>query len=105
MSTAFDKGQIQEHLQILNNSHDDKEVWTITDGKLSKSFTFKNFIAAFGWMTQASIWAEKLRHHPEWFNVYNKVKVELVTHDLGGIGELDFKLASKMQNLYGKADK
>jgi 4a-hydroxytetrahydrobiopterin dehydratase len=48
-------------------------------------------------MTQMAIWAEKLKHHPEWFNVYNKVDVELTTHDADGISELDFKLAEKME--------
>jgi 4a-hydroxytetrahydrobiopterin dehydratase len=48
-------------------------------------------------MGQIAIWAEKMNHHPEWFNVYNKVNVELVTHDVGGISELDFKLANKME--------
>ena len=48
-------------------------------------------------MTQIAIWAEKLNHHPEWFNVYNKVVVQLTTHDVGGISELDFKLAEKME--------
>ena len=52
-------------------------------------------------MTQAAIWAEKLKHHPEWFNVYNKVQVHLTTHDADGISELDFKLASKMESLIG----
>ena len=50
-------------------------------------------------MSQIAIWAEKLKHHPEWFNVYNKVEVRLTTHDVGGLSELDFKLAQKM-NLY-----
>jgi 4a-hydroxytetrahydrobiopterin dehydratase len=48
-------------------------------------------------MSQIAIWAEKLNHHPEWFNVYNKVEVKLTTHDAGGISELDFKLAEKME--------
>lgn len=73
--------------------------WIIQDDKLYKEFKFKSFIRAFGWMTQSAIWAEKLKHHPEWFNVYNKVQVHLTTHDAGGISELDFKLASKMELL------
>lgn len=75
--------------------------WVIQDDKLYKQFVFKSFIRAFGWMTQAAIWAEKLKHHPEWFNVYNKVQVHLTTHDADGISELDFKLASKMESLIG----
>ena len=73
--------------------------WVIQDDKLYKEFIFKSFIRAFGWMTQSAIWAEKLKHHPEWFNVYNKVQVHLTTHDADGISELDFKLATKMESL------
>jgi 4a-hydroxytetrahydrobiopterin dehydratase len=74
-----------------------QQQWQIVEGKLTKTFKFKSFIRAFGWMTQIAIWAEKLNHHPEWFNVYNKVVVQLTTHDVGGISELDFKLAEKME--------
>lgn len=68
---------------------------------ISKTFTFKNFIEAFGFMTRAAIWAEKLHHHPEWFNVYNRVEVTLTTHDAGGLTELDLKFARKMEALAG----
>lgn len=88
--------QIQEQLALLNEKADDAQ-WLIKDGKLHKVFMFKSFIRAFGWMTQIAIWAEKLKHHPEWFNVYNKVIVDLVTHDVDGISELDFELAAKME--------
>ncbi|PIE10819.1 MAG: 4a-hydroxytetrahydrobiopterin dehydratase [Rhodobacterales bacterium] len=79
--------------------------WALSgDGKsISKTFQFKTFIAAFGWMTQAAIWAEKLRHHPEWFNVYNRVDVTLTTHDTGGLSELDAKLAARMDKLAEQA--
>ena len=80
---------------------DDLEGWTITDEKLHREFRFKNFVAAFGFMTSAAIEAEKMDHHPEWFNVYNKVSVDLTTHDAGGITELDFQLAKKMNQLAG----
>ncbi|MGR3839258.1 MAG: 4a-hydroxytetrahydrobiopterin dehydratase [Cognatishimia sp.] len=66
---------------------------------ISKTFTFKSFIQAFGWMTQAAIWSEKYKHHPEWFNVYNRVDVVLTTHDVDGLSELDIKLARKMDVL------
>lgn len=89
--------EVQEALLALNEGLDSE--WQIVAGKLFKVFVFKNFIAAFGWMTQAAIWAEKLRHHPEWFNVYNKVEVYLTTHDAAGISELDFKLAGKMERM------
>lgn len=68
---------------------------------ITKEFTFANFVAAFGWMTRAALWAEKLNHHPEWFNVYKTVKVTLTTHDAGGLSELDVKLAQKLDQLAG----
>lgn len=66
---------------------------------ITKSFKFKNFVEAFGWMTRAALHAEKLNHHPEWFNVYNRVEVTLTTHDTGGLSELDGKLAKRMDAL------
>ncbi|MEY4984453.1 MAG: hypothetical protein RIR62_2719 [Pseudomonadota bacterium] len=66
---------------------------------LTKTFTFANFIEAFGFMTRAALWAEKLDHHPEWSNVYRTVHVTLTTHDAGGLTELDVKLATKMDAL------
>lgn len=66
---------------------------------ISKAFVFKNFVEAFGWMTQVAIHAEKMNHHPEWFNVYKTVKVVLTTHDAGGLTELDVKLAKRMDKL------
>lgn len=75
--------------------------WTLVDGRdaITKSFVFKNFIEAFGWMAQAALLAEKLNHHPEWFNVYKTVEVTLSTHDAGGLTALDVKLATKMDAL------
>ena len=75
--------------------------WTLSeDGKaIEKTYRFGNFIEAFGFMTQAAIHAETLNHHPEWFNVYNRVEVKLTTHDTGGLSELDLKLAEKMDAL------
>ncbi|MBX5105248.1 4a-hydroxytetrahydrobiopterin dehydratase [Rhizobium lentis] len=72
--------------------------WALNDtaSAISKTFKFSNFIEAFGFMTQAAITAEKLNHHPEWFNVYSRVDVTLNTHDAGGLTELDFKLARAM---------
>ena len=101
MTTKLDKQQIDNALAKLNQGKDNENLWKISaQGKLSKTFKFKSFIRAFGWMSQIAIWAEKLNHHPEWFNVYNKVEVELTTHDAGGISELDFKLAEKMDLFY-----
>jgi len=80
---------------------DELEGWTLLDEKLHREFRFESFIAAFGFMTSAAIAAEKMDHHPEWSNVYNKVSVDLTTHDAGGITGLDFQLAKKMNKLAG----
>ena len=77
--------------------------WTLREdgAAIEKTYAFANFVEAFGWMSRAAIWAEKLNHHPEWFNVYKTVKVTLTTHDVGGLSELDVKLARKMDALAG----
>lgn len=75
--------------------------WKAVEGRdaLVKTFTFKNFVEAFGFMTRAALWAEKWNHHPEWSNVYKTVTVTLTTHDANGLTELDVKLATKMDAL------
>lgn len=75
--------------------------WSEVDGRdaISKTFTFKDFNAAFGWMTRSALVAEKMNHHPEWFNVWSRVDVTLSTHDAGGLTSLDIKLAKKMDAL------
>ncbi|ALM90344.1 MULTISPECIES: 4a-hydroxytetrahydrobiopterin dehydratase [Alteromonas] len=98
MSTILTREEIQENLNMLNEGLEENERWTLSDNAIEKTFTFKSFIRAFGWMSQIAIWAEKLKHHPEWFNVYNRVEVKLTTHDVGGLSELDFKLATKMES-------
>jgi 4a-hydroxytetrahydrobiopterin dehydratase len=70
---------------------------------ISKTFSFADFNEAFGFMTRVALVAEKLDHHPEWFNVYKTVEVTLSTHDAGGLTELDVKLAEAMDKLAGKA--
>jgi 4a-hydroxytetrahydrobiopterin dehydratase len=77
--------------------------WQQVSGRsaISKTFQFKDFNAAFGFMTRAALVAEKMNHHPEWFNVWNKVEVTLSTHDAGGVTELDVKLASAMDDMSG----
>ena len=72
--------------------------WKKTRGKdsVEKDFIFKDFQSAFSWMTKIAFVAEKMDHHPEWFNVYNKVHVTLTTHDAGGITQLDIDLANTM---------
>lgn len=74
--------------------------WVVEDGKLTKGFKFQSFAAALGWMVAAGVEADKLDHHPDWSNSYNKVQVHLVTHDLDNqISTLDVDLAQKMENL------
>jgi len=75
--------------------------WDDVQGRdaITKTFTFKDFNAAFGFMTRAALVAEKLDHHPEWFNVYKTVTVTLSTHDAGGLTGLDVKLAKAMDGL------
>lgn len=73
--------------------------WTVQDGKLHKEFQFDTFVTAFGFMTQLALIAESMNHHPEWFNVYNRVTIDLMTHDAGGISELDFEWASRADAL------
>ncbi|MBB3316452.1 MULTISPECIES: 4a-hydroxytetrahydrobiopterin dehydratase [Rhizobium] len=73
--------------------------WSLDEGgtAISRSFKFRNFVEAFGFMTEAALAAERLNHHPEWFNVYSRVDIKLNTHDAGGLTELDFRLAAEME--------
>ncbi|MGE5152693.1 MAG: 4a-hydroxytetrahydrobiopterin dehydratase [Bdellovibrio bacteriovorus] len=73
--------------------------WSLAEGKLHKVFVFQDFVHAFGFMTSAALVAESMNHHPEWCNVYNRVTVDLRTHDAGGITELDFALARRLEDL------
>jgi 4a-hydroxytetrahydrobiopterin dehydratase len=73
--------------------------WKLEAGKLHREYAFKDFVAAFGFMASAALVAQAMDHHPEWFNVYNKVRVDLTTHDAGGITALDVKLAQSMEEL------
>ncbi len=75
--------------------------WVLDETRdaIKKEFKFKDFADAMGFMTRAAIWAEKWNHHPEWFNVYNTVRIDLATHDVGGISLSDFGLASKINRL------
>ena len=73
--------------------------WSIVNEKLHKEFKFENFNQAFGFMTRAAMEIEKMNHHPEWFNVYNKISVDLMTHDAGGITQNDVTLAKILNSL------
>ncbi|OUR83434.1 4a-hydroxytetrahydrobiopterin dehydratase [Cycloclasticus sp. 46_120_T64] len=76
--------------------------WQLRDGKLYRNYLFNNFIEAFAFMTEVALYAEKANHHPEWFNVYKTVRIELTTHEVSGISERDFKLATQMERLAAK---
>jgi len=88
----LDRAAIDENLAELSD-------WGLAaDGlSISKTFKFRNFVEAFGFMTEAALAAEKLNHHPEWFNVYSRVEVKLTTHDAGGLTDHDVKLAKAME--------
>jgi 4a-hydroxytetrahydrobiopterin dehydratase len=73
--------------------------WTVKDGKFHKRLKFKDFAEAFGFMSQVAIIAERTNHHPEWFNVYNKVTIDLMTHEADGLSERDVKLAKTIDEI------
>ena len=73
--------------------------WSVESGKLHKQYQFKNFVDAFGFMASAALVAESMNHHPEWFNVYHKVVVDLTTHSVGAISNFDVELARMMETL------
>ncbi len=85
--------------QEIKSFLDKHSAWSISHDKLHREFVFGNFVQAFGFMTQAALYAEKSDHHPEWFNVYKKVIVDLTTHEADGITERDFSLADKMEEI------
>jgi 4a-hydroxytetrahydrobiopterin dehydratase len=86
------EAQLQESLAALSG-------WEVKAGKLHKTYQFADFSQAWGFMSRAALIAEKMDHHPEWFNVYRTVRVDLNTHDAGGITRLDVELAQKMDAL------
>lgn len=73
--------------------------WSVQDGNLHKEFHFDDFIEAWGFMSRVALIAQSMDHHPDWSNVYNTVRIDLHTHDAGGITSLDFKLAGKIDQL------
>ena len=86
------ESDIDEELKKLSG-------WDVKDGKLHKEFQFDNFNQAFGFMTRAAMEIEKMNHHPEWFNVYNRITVDLTTHEAGGITNNDVNLAKILNSL------
>lgn len=79
--------------------------WELVDGReaIARTFTFKNFNQAFGFMSRVALLAEKMDHHPEWSNVWNRVEVTLATHDVGGLSELDLRMARAMDTFASQA--
>ena len=96
MTTPLTTAQRDEHLTPLFQNG-----WSLTPGRdaIHKTYSFRNFVDAFGFMTRAALWAEKWDHHPEWSNVYKTVEVTLTTHSVDGLSALDVKLANKMDKL------
>jgi|TARA_B100001750_G_scaffold234622_1_gene236204 4a-hydroxytetrahydrobiopterin dehydratase len=88
----LDDEEINEELSKLDK-------WVKDENKIKRTFEFKDFADAFTFMTRMAIEIEKINHHPEWFNVYNKIDVELTTHDIKGISNFDFKLAKIMNDI------
>ncbi len=97
MTTKYSTTEIDQLLETLNRELPDP--WELRDGKLHKELRFGDFIDAFGFMTRVAMHAEKLNHHPEWSNVWNRVTIDLTTHEAGGITALDFELAETIERL------
>ena len=76
--------------------------WTLQEGKMHREYKFANFVGAFIFMTGVALIAQEMDHHPEWFNAWNLVRVDLATHDVGGVSSLDAKLAYAMEELAGR---
>lgn len=86
--------EVQEQLKKVKG-------WNLVNGKLHREFQCKDFVAAFGNMTRVALVAEAMNHHPEWFNVWNKVVIDLNTHSVKGISDYDFALAEKIDEIFG----
>lgn len=96
MTEKLNEGERKELLYSLFDMG-----WASTSDRdaITKTYTFRDFVEAFAWMTKVAIAAEKLNHHPEWSNVYKTVEVTLTTHDCGGLSKRDVELAHKMDSL------
>ena len=81
--------EISEALRSLDG-------WQLLDGKLHREFRFRNFVEAWGFMSRVALVAEKMNHHPEWFNVWNTVRIDLSTHEVGGLSSRDVELAKEI---------
>ena len=90
--TRLTDEQVNEALSELSG-------WDLSDGKLHREFKFADFVQAFSFMSSIALVAERMDHHPEWFNVYNRVVIDLRTHDCDGISERDLELARRIDSL------
>jgi 4a-hydroxytetrahydrobiopterin dehydratase len=95
MRTKLSEEEIQQGLLSLPG-------WEIKDAKLHREYQFPDFVHAFGFMATSAIAIEKMNHHPEWFNVYGRVTVDLTTHDAGGLTVRDFELARLLESIAAK---
>jgi 4a-hydroxytetrahydrobiopterin dehydratase len=89
------QAEIEEQLSSLSG-------WALANGKLHRQLIFGDFLEAFDFMARVAPLAEAMNHHPEWSNVYNRVEIDLVTHDAGGITKLDFELARRIEEEWGQ---
>ena len=96
MNKLLSKEEVNQELKKISSS------WNIKSKFLERQFMFKNFNDAFNFMKLVSVKCEDLNHHPKWTNVYNKVSVELYTHDLDGLTKKDFELCSFMDEIFDK---
>ena len=104
MNQSFNLTYILNNMMRLSKVDIDEELknlqgWSVVNEKLHKEFLFESFNQAFGFMTRAAMEIEKINHHPEWFNVYNRITIELTTHDAGGITKNDVNLAKILNSL------
>lgn len=88
-------GELRSALQVLSG-------WTLQDGKLHREYKFPDFAHAFGFMATASVYIEKMNHHPEWSNVYSRVTIDLTTHDANGVTQNDVELARRLDVIASK---
>lgn len=89
----LDESAVREQMQQLDG-------WDLVEGRLHRQLEFEDFVHAFGFMTSVALAAERMDHHPDWSNVYNRVDIHLSSHDVGGLSERDFRLARRIDALF-----
>ncbi len=94
MSSATKLSQAEVEARLT-----EREQWALSEGKLTRTLEFGDFVQAFGFMASVALVAERMNHHPEWSNVYATVRIELTTHDVGGLSDKDFKLAEEIDRI------